>query len=356
MATMATAIKKKQIVWISPGFAASEKDDTCIPVLQDLALELTRDPEIDLRIIALHYPHERKDYLWNGIPVMALGGNNKRGWSKLLLLPDFFRLLNRFDKEQGIDVLHSFWLADSTVFTFLWNLFHHKKHLCTLMGQEAKGKFYFKFLPLKRFECFSLSEYAREKFYSSTGRNSLLNPFGLPDLKLAEVKRDIDMLSVGAIIPLKNHIFFLELLKAVKEHLPEVKAIIVGEPHDKEELKKLESYISKENLGNNVTLLPKQSRMEIRHLMNRSRCLVHGAKFESQGMVKQEALQLGCVVFSSAAGIQFDHPQFRPLSSDLKSNVDVLLHCLLSAEETRALNLIPISATAQVYRKHYNDH
>lgn len=66
-----------KVLWITPGFASDESDSTCIPPLQDLARAL-QEQNIELTIIALDYPFNRKEYHWHGIRVYALGGANKK--------------------------------------------------------------------------------------------------------------------------------------------------------------------------------------------------------------------------------------------------------------------------------------
>lgn len=353
MATVATALKKKHVVWISPGFADGTEDDSCIPTLQDLALELKNDPDLRLSIIALHYPSPNKKYVWNGIPVLAQGGNNKKGTARLSLMLQLFRELNRLNHEQKIDVLHSFWMADSAVFPLLWNFFRRKKHLVTVMGQDSLGKVYYRFLPHKKMQLFTLSEFAQKKFLEATGRATVVNPFGLPDFELPKAEKDIDFISVGSIISLKNHLYFLEMMKAIKEQMPSLKALIVGEQHDALELQRLRNFVVENGLNVNISILPKQTRSQVRQLMARSRVLVHCAKFESQGMVKQEALQMACSVFSSATGIQFNHPQYYPLSANLQENIQMMLEVMQQPSENHPVSLIHIRETAAVYKEYY---
>jgi glycosyltransferase involved in cell wall biosynthesis len=353
MAALEASVKIKHIVWITPGFAADSNDSTCIPTLQDLALAFLKEPSIKLSIIALHYPSRQQHYQWNGIQVYALGGNNVGGWNRVSVCRKLFAELNRLDEELPIQALHSFWLADTSVYTLLWNWRKRKKHLVTLMGQDSLGKFYFKYLPFKRFQCFSLSEYAAQKFKEATGIASRVNSFGLPEFVLPAAEREIHLLTVGAIIPLKNHSYFLELVKEVKREFPLLKAVIIGEHHDKNELEKLNTMMNDEGLSNCVQILDKLTRNEIRGWMNRSKVLVHCAKFESQGMVMQEAMQMGCLVFSSGAGIILNHRNFKLLQNRVATDAAIIIETLKSEGVFEPVNPIPIDETFAIYRANY---
>jgi glycosyltransferase involved in cell wall biosynthesis len=354
MATVETTIKPRHIVWITPGFAADEWDTTCIPTLQDLALELIKDADIKLSIVALHYPSTSKEYAWHGIPVYALGGRNRKGWKRLQTAMKLFSLLRKLDQSSIIHVLHSFWLADTTVWTLLWNWSKRKKHLLSLMGQDALGKSYDRLIPFHRMQCFALSDFAAEKFYRAAGRRVAVNPFGLPEVAVPLVEqRDIHLLSVGAIIPLKNHLYFLQLLNILQTEMKDLRALIIGEQHDAGELKRLKAYIEENHLEDNVKILPKMPREEVRQWMARSIGLVHGAKFESQGMVMQEAMQMGCKVFSAGAGIRLETAQFQDLSGNAEADAALLQQFLLSKEKVEPVNLISIEQTAKVYKESY---
>jgi glycosyltransferase involved in cell wall biosynthesis len=354
MAIVATTIKPRHVVWITSGFAADENDSTCIPTLQDLALELTKDPDIRLSIVALHYPPAKKEYLWHGIAVYALGGKNRKGWKRLQTGLNLFSLLRKLDQSLSIQVLHSFWLADTSVWTLLWNFSKRKKHLLTLMGQDSLGKWYDRFLPFHRMQCFALSDFAAEKFFQATGRRVAVNPFGLPEADLPFVpQREIHLLSVGAIIPLKNHLYFLQILKILKTEMKSLRALIIGEQHDTDELRRLNTYIEENHLEETVSILPKMSREEVKQWMARSICLVHCANFESQGMVMQEAMQMGCKVFSAGAGIRFEITQFQSLSGNTTVDAALLHRFLLSGEEIKPVNIISIAQTANSYKENY---
>ena len=353
MAAFQGAVSKKHIVWISPGFAANEDDSSCIPTLQDLAFELTKDEFVQLSIVALHYPTSVSPYTWKGIKVYPLNGNNQQGLKKMTLFFEFLRTLNRINKEKKIDVLHSFWIADTSVYTILWNFFRFKKHLLTVMGQDALGKSYFPLLPWSKFYIFSLSDYAAKRLIQAGGPKSNINSFGLPDWNFPSVDRKYDFISVGSIIPLKNHLFYLELLLEIKKRKADFKALIIGEQHDLQELERITAFIESNHLTTNVTVIGKLSRYEVLEKMRQSKILVHCAKFESQGMVMQEAIAMGCEVFSAGAGVKFSSDRFHLLSMDRVKDIEKILEVLETKVQRTGVNLIPIADTAYNYKKFY---
>ena len=93
-----------------PGFS-SHPDDWAIPVQQNLARELATS--VDLRIIALRYPHRHDRYEMDGAIVYALGAGQVRGTQRLRLWWEALRLIERLHHEQPFDLLHAMW-ADET--------------------------------------------------------------------------------------------------------------------------------------------------------------------------------------------------------------------------------------------------
>ena len=72
-------IQKQHIVFLTPGFAESDKDSTTIPALQVYLKSLRKTlPDTKMTLLAFQFPFSKTIYDWHGIEVILLNGKNKR--------------------------------------------------------------------------------------------------------------------------------------------------------------------------------------------------------------------------------------------------------------------------------------
>lgn len=313
------------LVIITPGFPANECDTTCIPGLQDLVQSYKRCyPQLKIHVIALHYPFREKYYQWNGIEVYAAGGENSK-FRKLQTWLRVFRFIRTLQAKEPITVLHSFWLSESAFLGQIASRLHNIPHVATIMGQDAKREN--KYLPLigaiatDSMRVLALSEFAARIYFASTGRQVQgVIPFGVvpmgivPALASEETKslakmRNIDILTVGSVIPLKNYLTFIDVVSAIKRQIPTIRAVIVGAFIDAKEVERLRSKITALNLEENIELAGEVSRGDVFAYMAQSKVLLHTSQYEGQGWVLLEALSYGADVVCFDVGFTMPHPQ-----------------------------------------------
>jgi 1,2-diacylglycerol 3-alpha-glucosyltransferase len=346
--------QKKHVVWLTPGFAAHADDTSCIPPLQDLAL-LLKAANIKLTIVTMHYPFEFKKYEWNGIQVFSIGGKNKRQLFKARTYFKTWNTLKQIHKAQPIDALHSFWIGDSSLIAQQFSKRKNIKHIATIMGQDAGGNKYFRWSNFYQMQLASLSDQAAILYKSKTGINSTVIPFGIcKTMVTTEQSRTIDLLAVGSIIALKNHLAFLELVLQLKTNFPSLTCMIIGQHHDKAELLKITQFIATHHLEKNVTVLDVIPRENVLKYMATSKILVHLSLYESQGMVMLEALAQGCKVFSGGQGINIEHPQFTLLPKEMNKHVSLLTEELKSNRSYPSYIPFSMEATCKAYVNLYN--
>jgi glycosyltransferase involved in cell wall biosynthesis len=342
------------ILWITPGFAADENDTTCIPALQDLALFAQSDESVGISIIAMHYPFNEQHYCWNGMDVYAAGGKNKKGANRFKTWYNTIRLARKLHRQRKLTAIHSFWISETTLIAQFLCMFYGIKHIQTVMGQDAKGKSILKFILKKRIKWISLSDFSAAMLKKNTGIVSSIIPFGVPEEILTKpVAKTVDLIAVGSIIPLKNHLHFLQLVLLLAERGLKVNAQIIGERHDEEEWDALIYFIEKNKLQAHVSIFSKMDRKMVFEHMERTKILVHVSLFEGQGMVMQEAMAVGCKVFSLGNGIQFKGRQFELLQGSMHHQAGQLADALLANERYNAWLPITISNTWQQYKKLY---
>jgi glycosyltransferase involved in cell wall biosynthesis len=197
------------------------------------------------------------------------------------------------------------------------------------MGQDALHAPIFKrLLTTSNTHICCCSPFAASYFREAYGRmaHSVI-PWGLdkefvnnPAVRIS-AQRDIDVLAVGSLSPIKNYTSLVHIIRCLILTKPNIYCVIVG---DGEERATLESQIRGYQLENNIFLAGAVMRHEVRQYMLRGRIFAHPAHFEAQGYVFLEALASGMSIISFEVG-------FRPCSKKVYT-------CQNMAEFTRQLN------------------
>ena len=111
----------------------------------------------------------------------------------------------------------------------------------------------------------------------------------------SEKEKDIDILAVGSLIPLKQYDIFIETVAEIKKQIPGIKAKLIGKGPERDRLEKL---ISQLGLQSNITLTGELSYHEVVEQMQRAKVFLHPSSYEGFGVVLIEALYAGCHVVS----------------------------------------------------------
>jgi len=270
----------KTIVILTPGFPADEGDSTCIPALQDFVFSLNDHAE-RIFVLTFQYPFREGWYEWNRTRIYSAGGQNRKFFLRLLSWRKIWKQLKAIQAELKIDVIHTFWLDETTLIGERFSRRNKIGLVATVFGQDAlRSNRYLRFLNYKKMKLVANSEFTAETFFKSTGHrvNEIIH-FGLnpkvPDgIKIKESVRDIDILGVGSLIRVKNYELFIETIARVAAEFQEL--------------------IRKNNLENNIVLKGVLPREEVFEHMKRSRIFLHTSSYESAGMVFLESLYCGC--------------------------------------------------------------
>src|SRR5579871_6486186 len=95
--------KRPVLIIISPGFAASKEDSTCLPLQQNLIKAINKKfSSLKIIILAFQYPYAASEYNWNGNKIISFGGENKGKIFRLLLWRRVSLQLKRLYKEENI--------------------------------------------------------------------------------------------------------------------------------------------------------------------------------------------------------------------------------------------------------------
>ena len=324
---------KKTLVILSPGFAANEADSTCLPAQQQLVKTLSEEfPSIQLIVLAFQYPFSDQPYQWNGISVIPFNGRNKSKLYRLWVWLRVWKQLNALKKKYTLIGLFSFWYGECALIGKWFGKRNDIKHFTWLLGQDArKGNKYIRFLRPRAAELVALSDMLATEYkknYITVPAHVI--PAGIdPGLyfKMPSV-RDIDILGVGSLIPLKRYHLFIETIIVLKKEFPGIKAVICGKG---EEENKLRSLVAEAGLEDSILLTGEKPHTEVLQLMQRSKLFLHPSAYEGFGVVCLEALYAGAHVLSffcpQDGWIRHWH-----IAEDMQSITDKALELLRSAD------------------------
>ncbi len=291
-------IVKKHIVFLTPGFPQDKTDTTCITALQLFAKALQNQANIKLTVITLHYPYKNQKYNWYKTIVYPLGFNNKK---KLFKKKTVLQTIEKINKQNPIDVLHSFWLGECAYFGHIFSEKHNVKHICTLMGQDAKkGNRFAKKLPIEKMHLITLSTFHQQAFFKNYNLKTPVIQWGVPRVKTPKrINKNIDIIGIGSFIKLKNIEDFILTVALIKKEIKTLKVTLVGDGILKEQLKNL---IKSKNLLDTITLTGQLDYNTVQELLLQSKVLLHTSNYESFGMIFAEALRANTKIVSTKVG------------------------------------------------------
>src|SRR6476659_3871108 len=298
---------------LSPGFPESEDDSTCLPMQQQFVRALKEMyPAQEIVVLTFQYPYHQRAYEWFEIKVIPFGGRNRGGLQKLLLRKRINSTLTKLYKERKIVGLLSFWYNECAFIGKKFADTYGIKHYCWILGQDArKGNRYPKLLPPRSDELIALSDFIQNEFEKSHGvKPEFVIPPGIDETLFDNIPtgKEVDLLGVGSLIPLKQYDIFLEVVAEIKNQIPEVKALLVGKGPGKEQL---QSLLDNLNLENNVKMTGELPYNEVLKLMQRAKVFLHPSSYEDFAGVCMEALCAGDHVISFCKPMNTDLPHWQ---------------------------------------------
>ncbi len=341
----------KHILFLVPGFPEDEDDFNCIPPLQDFLIKFHQYySEVEISVIPFQYPYRKKSYKWNNINIFPLAGKNSKVKKPLLWL-DALYTAKRIHRLKGVDVIHSLWLGECALIGNILSRKFDCTHICTLMGQDVKkSNRYLRILKNRNIKLIALSKNQAEQFFNLTKRNvEEIIHWGIDDQPFSNSERDIDLLAVGSLIPLKNYSLFIKLIAEIRKTKSELKSVLIG---DGPELIKLKKMVKETGIEANIEFKGLLNREDIFKLMQRSKILVHPSKFEGSGYVFAEALVNGMNIVSFNVG----YAQVNPKWSIVKNKEEFFITTkkLLGEKlDFEPVNLFPIAETINSYASLY---
>jgi glycosyltransferase involved in cell wall biosynthesis len=341
------------ILWITPGFAAAEQDDTCIPPLQLLARAL-KAQGVSLQIIALEYPYRNRPYEWHSIPVWPCGGANRK-WLRWRTHHRARRYAHRIIKSGEVVAMHSFWLGQAWWLGRHFNIqYPTLPHYTTLMGQDVlpdvNGYWLRRARPQDAFNWVAVSSWQARQMQQIMGfPPAHVIPWGVEISDRAAALRPVHIIGVGSLLPVKNWLLWLDVVHQISLRKPDLKAVLIGEGSERNTL---EQRIKHLQIGHVVTLAGACSRADVWAHLAQAQVLLHTSRFESYGMVLAEAAAAGCAVVSTDVGVASDvgfvSDSLDKLSEATFQRID---NQTLSVDTTGAPHRFDVEISARAYRQ-----
>ena len=291
---------KKTLVILSPGFPDSETDSTCLPAQQSLVHSLNQlYPSLRIIILAFQYPYQKATYQWRGNTVIACNGRNRKRFARVLLWISVWRELKKLYQQENIIGLLSFWLDECALTGYYFSKRYKLPHYTWILGQDAReGNRYARWLPLHPGSLIAMSDFLARKFYENYHIRPLyVIPNGIDPAMYPAFAgdRDIDIMGVGSLIPLKQYDHFIEIIGELKPLFPQLKVALCGEGPER---KHLQERILANGLSGTVTLIGEKPHAEVLQLLQRSKLMLHTSAYEGFSGACLEALYAGAHVIS----------------------------------------------------------
>lgn len=290
----------KTLIILTPGFPENEADTTCLPAQQIFIKELnTHFEKLNIIILSFQYPFISASYLWNNNRVIPLNGRNKGKINRLRIWMRAWQILKKLKKEYDVIGILSFWCTECALVGTRFGKKYAIKQYSWILGQDARKTN--RFIPWIRpasENLLAMSRFLAEEFYKNHHiKPAHIIPNGI-DISLfpsLRAKRDIDILGVGSLIPLKRYEYLIRAIKKLRMINPDLVSVICGKGPEEDHLRKM---ILDYDLQNNISLTGERAHGEVLQWMSRCKVLLHPSSYEGFSTVCLEALYAGAHVIS----------------------------------------------------------
>jgi glycosyltransferase involved in cell wall biosynthesis len=337
---------------MTPGFPADENDFLTIPPLQEFLKSFKSSfPLLKITVLAFQYPYQNKKYNWNGIKIISFAGKNK-SVTKPMLWQRIIKEAKIINTEEPITVIHSLWFGECAMIGNILTKKFNCEHICTLMGQDVKSSNkYLRLLKNNKIRIIALSKNQSDQFFNLTNRNADdIIHWGIDNMTVGNCKRNVDLLAVGSLIPLKNYWLYIKLIAKVKKKYPDIKCMLVGAGPEEIRLKQL---AKRSGVEKNIIFTGILNRSEIFKLMQRSKIFIHPSMFEGSGYVFAESLANGLNVVSYNVGYAQPHPKWF-IAEDEQDFINITINLLARKLDFNPVNLYPLAETVRQYASLYD--
>jgi glycosyltransferase involved in cell wall biosynthesis len=286
----------KTLLILTPGFPKDENDSTCLPTQQLFVLTVKKlFPEVEIIVVTLQYP-QQSTYQWNDVTVHPLNGKKYPAVFRWLFWLHAYLKLLRLSKGKKLMGVLSFWCNETALIGSLFSRRQSVAHKIWISGQDArKTNRFVKWINPSPGDLVAMSPFLRNEF----AKNHHIRPSHIirnaAQRSHGSLKKDIDIIGAGSLIPLKQFEIFVEVISQVVKTNPDLKVALFGKGPEENRLKNL---IEQLGLSDTIKLYGEVNHETLLKCLGRSKILLHPSSYEGYSTVCLEALANGCHVVS----------------------------------------------------------
>lgn len=293
--------KSKILVILSPAFPEDELDFNWVPSQQLLIKTLKEKfPSLPIVVLTFLHPDYIATYVWNNVKVISFNGIHERKWRRIFLWQKIWKTLKKINREGKIGGIFSFWCGECALIGKYFGKLYKIKHYCWICGQDARATN--RLIRLIRpgpDELVAMSYFLLLEFHRNHGiRPQHIIPNAIDPRLFSpaiSVEKDIDILGVGSLNPLKRYGLFVSVISSLQDNIPSLHALHCGDGPEKSGL---ELLVEKLDMENTLHFLGEQPHYQILQLMQRTKVFLHTSEYEGYSTVCLEALYAGAHVIS----------------------------------------------------------
>jgi glycosyltransferase involved in cell wall biosynthesis len=291
---------RRTLVILTPGFPQNEADTTCLPAQQALVRALhTRFQKLNIIILSFQYPFISNAFYWNGSYVIPLNGRNRGKINRLRTWFRAWRTLKKLKREYDLIGILSFWCTECALIGARFGNKYSIRHFSWILGQDARknNRFVSRIKPASE-NLLAMSPFLAEEFRKN---HHILPAYIIPNgIDISEYpplggRRNIDILAVGSLIPLKQYDSLIRIIQKLTSSIPDITCVICGKGPEEDHLRKM---ILDADLQNNISLIGEKAHNEVLQWMSNCKLLLHPSSYEGFSTVCLEALYAGAQVIS----------------------------------------------------------
>ena len=291
----------KRLLFITPMFPKNKSEDVVVPFITHFSEEFANSTDVQVDILSLMFPIS-KDYFFDKIKVYTIGSGYKRNFRMIPYLIKAVLKGTYLNRKKKYDGILCFWYGHSALIGKMISIIPKTQQAVWMLGQDVrKGNRFLNWIKVSPHQIVMVSHQQRDIFFKNHNiyvqkiANVAINPKRFP--KINKNKREIDIIGVGNLSPLKNYSLFIDIIHALIKEFPDISVILCG--GDGEDKKLLLKKVNDFDLTNNIKFIGTVPHKKVLDLMNNTSVLLHTSKFEGNPTVVQEALYSGCQVIST---------------------------------------------------------
>lgn len=290
----------KTFIIFSPAFPADETDSTWLPSLQTFVMAINRNsPELNVIIFAFQYPYLTKAYTWYNNTVMPFNGFYKGRAARFLMWMKILNEVRKIRSQYDILGIFSQWCTECTFVAKYISEFFRLQYYCWIHGGDARAtNTYVKRIRPKPSSLIAMSDFLRNEFYLNhkiLPQYVIANGIDISLFGAPPVKKDIDIIGVGAFSILKQYDLFIRIVAELRKNIPGIKAMLCGDGDEREHIEKLMHELS---VKDHIKLTGFVAHTESLKMMQRAKILLHPSSYEGFSSACLEALYAGAHVIS----------------------------------------------------------